>query len=142
MQRVFYAKTRKHERGSKYKGCEFCPISTYLGENGDSSFLRLFLWTSYVPECSEDIGRHPQVWAQFLPYLKQGLLFNAAYSGLAGTLPPLSWESCDYRHCSSTWLTMGAKNPNIDPHACIANVLPTEPAPHPRISSMKGCFTN
>lgn len=68
----------------------------------------------YALKISEDILKFGP---QFLHYLKQGLLFNAAYSGLAGTLPPLSWESCDYRHCSSTWLPMGAKNPNIDPHA-------------------------
>lgn len=80
---------------------------------------------------------------QFLPYLKQGLLFDAAYSRLPGTLPPLSWGRAVITDiCSSTWLPMGTKNTNIDPHACIANALPTEPAPHPRISSMKGCFTN
>lgn len=87
MQRVFYAKTQKHERGSKYKGCEFCPISTYLGENGDSSFLRLFLWTSYVPICSEDIGRHPQVWASISTLFEAGLLVRCSILWASGDSP-------------------------------------------------------
>lgn len=61
MQEVFYAKTQKHERVSKYKGCEFCPISTLFGRKRGFLLFKTLPVDIICALCSEDIGRHPQV---------------------------------------------------------------------------------
>lgn len=102
--------------------------------------LKADLWPPHAHKCESMCTSDDSVRCGSSPSLRQGLLFTTVYTRRAAfwlprdllSLPPVLLQDTGITDvCSQAGLCVGLRGPNSGSHACLVNVLPTEPSLQP-----------